>query len=194
MNSFFLKAKHWQMFSLIFVIPISLQATLVPWLVLNNYWTLALVTSLITVVLSTGTFYLWLWTIGTGLHHRLPIGVNMNLNFFKISLLYPVIYVSCLIICITLLVNQFMQGAALDSFIDPTSSILYVLIAVVVILHLTAIFCVFYTFWFSAKIIHAVRSNTPIGFSKILNEFFLLWFLPIGIWFIQPKINSIIKG
>lgn len=25
-------------------------------------------------------------------------------------------------------------------------------------------------------------------------EFFLLWFHPIGIWFIQPKVNAIVSG
>jgi hypothetical protein len=47
---------------------------------------------------------------------------------------------------------------------------------------------------FSAKAIKQNEINEELKFKDYLNEFLLIAFIPIGIWFIQPKMNKIMKN
>ncbi|MNL47293.1 hypothetical protein D3C87_1700740 [compost metagenome] len=58
-------------------------------------------------------------------------------------------------------------------------------------LHLFSIFCLIYTLYFNAKSLKAVETRKPVTFSDFAGEFFLLWFFPVGVWIIQPRINKI---
>lgn len=42
----------------------------------------------------------------------------------------------------------------------------------------------------AAKTIKTVELQKKVTFSDFAGEFFLLWFSPIGIWILQPKINK----
>jgi hypothetical protein len=35
----------------------------------------------------------------------------------------------------------------------------------------------------------SVETGKPASFSAYAAEFFAIWFFPIGVWFVQPKIN-----
>lgn len=60
-------------------------------------------------------------------------------------------------------------------------------------LHLFSMFCMFYCGYFNAKALKAVETKKPVTFSDYVGEFFLIWFFPIGIWIIQPRINKIFE-
>ena len=64
--------------------------------------------------------------------------------------------------------------------------------AIIVPVHLFAMFCIFYSLYFVAKTFKTVELQRTVTFSDFAGEFFLLWFYPIGIWIIQPKINRMI--
>jgi hypothetical protein len=61
-------------------------------------------------------------------------------------------------------------------------------------LHLFSTFSMFYIIYHAAKTIKTVNAQKQVTFSDFIEEFFLIWFFPIGIWFIQPKINAIFEG
>jgi len=42
----------------------------------------------------------------------------------------------------------------------------------------------------SRNLVMAERNN-KVKFSGFSREFFLMWFFPIGLWFIQPRINKL---
>ena len=44
----------------------------------------------------------------------------------------------------------------------------------------------------AAKTIKTVELQKKVTFSDFAGEFFLLWFSPIGIWILQPKINKFV--
>lgn len=43
----------------------------------------------------------------------------------------------------------------------------------------------------AAKTIKIVEVQKSVKFVDFAGEFFLLWFFPIGIWFLQPKIKKL---
>lgn len=46
--------------------------------------------------------------------------------------------------------------------------------------------------YFVAKTITSVEMKKESHFSDYIGDFFLIWFFPVGIWFVQPRINKII--
>lgn len=65
------------------------------------------------------------------------------------------------------------------------------LMAIIFPLHLLAMFCMFYSLYFIAKNLVMAEKNEIIEFYDFSGPFFLIWFFPIGIWFIQPRINAL---
>jgi len=57
--------------------------------------------------------------------------------------------------------------------------------------HLFSMFCLFYCLYFIAKALKTVELQRPVTFSDYAGEFFLLWFYPVGVWILQPRINQI---
>jgi len=52
-------------------------------------------------------------------------------------------------------------------------------------------FCLFYDLYFVPKSLVTVESGKQATFYDYAGPFFLKWFFPIGIWFIQPRINRL---
>lgn len=76
---------------------------------------------------------------------------------------------------------------------EPSGALIGILFAIIVPLHLFSMFCIFYSLYFVAKTFKTVELQREVSFSDFVGEFFLIWFYPIGIWFIQPKINKMIE-
>ena len=176
-----LRLKHWQLFSLIVVLPLVL--------ILSD-GTLSLspesqgsksAISILGFALSFGFLLGWFYALGTGLHAKVTSSVKLGLGIFKAAVLIPTAY--CLVVCIFMLLgvgsrsSQFhMTGAFIGAF---------------VILHLLSLASMFYLLFFVAKEMKAVEFNRSGSFSDFAGEFFLTWFWPIGIWVIQPRINKL---
>jgi hypothetical protein len=47
--------------------------------------------------------------------------------------------------------------------------------------------------YFVAKTFKTVELQREVSFSDFVGEFFMIWFYPVGIWIIQPKINKMIE-
>jgi hypothetical protein len=73
---------------------------------------------------------------------------------------------------------------------DPIFPIAFIAI---IPFHLFAVFCALYSLWFIAKCLKSVELQQAVAFSDYILEIVLIWFLPIGIWFIQPRINAIFE-
>ncbi len=72
-------------------------------------------------------------------------------------------------------------------FIDEDSSWL----AIIMPLHFLAMFCMFYNLYFAAKTIKLAELQRQVNFGDYAGEFFLMWFFPIGVWWLQPKVNRL---
>jgi hypothetical protein len=58
-------------------------------------------------------------------------------------------------------------------------------------LHLTSMVGMFYGLWFTAKQFTTYQHGRDVSFLEYSGPFFLFWFSPIGVWFLQPKVNQL---
>jgi len=88
---------------------------------------------------------------------------------------------------------SYTMNGLINSGSEPNSGLLGGIFAIIIPLHLFSMFCIFYTLYFVAKTFKTVELQREVKFSDFAGEFFLIWFYPIGIWIIQPKINKFIE-
>jgi len=188
-----LKAKHWQIFILTFGIPILFQISLMAYVfssIFNNadpnvdkifdYFQVFGIIMFLFMSIYLG----WMWAAAVGINKILREDLKLKVNRFKILFLIPLAYI--LIFSIYL---NFMMNGNEGSFVDFNPGIF----ALIIPLHLFSMGCFFYCFYFIAKTIKTAELQKEVEFSDFYGEFFLIWFFPVGIWFLQPTINKIVK-
>lgn len=121
-----------------------------------------------TIIFSFLIFF-WLWDIGTKLTKELPENVKMNVKLFKFIMLYPLLY---LVFAFFYLIIEH------DVFLP---------------LHFMAMGAFLYCMLFAAKAIKSIEMEKESSISDYMGDFFLIWFYPIGIWYLQPRIHKIIN-
>ena len=193
----FLKAKHWQLFLLKFGIPIIFQFILMGFM-LSNFSTTTnpdpveilsyMKVFPIIMVLFMAIFFGWFWSVAIGLQSKIPENLTMKLKKFKLIFFIPIIY----IFCITIFISYTMDGIIISGN-EPNVGLFGSLFAFIVPMHLFSMFCILYTLYFVAKTIKTVELQKEVKFSDFAGDFILIWFYPIGIWIIQPKINKFIE-
>lgn len=62
----------------------------------------------------------------------------------------------------------------------------------VVPMHLLAMVAIFYVLGFTAKNLILAERQSPVSFFDYSGPFFLMWFFPIGVWFVQPRVNRLV--
>lgn len=180
----FLKLKHWQLFVLLFGVSFILQIiTFSSIAITNNPKILAYIFP-ITTIIFLGLFLSWFYSMGVNFHKKLPKTVNMNLKKFKIFLIIPMVYIFFLSIYQTQMISKTISNEQPN----PTA------FALIIPIHLFSMFCIFYCMYFIAKEFKSIELQKPVTFSDFVGEFFLLWFFPIGIWILQPRINKIFES
>jgi len=122
--------------------------------------------------------------LGDSLYQKLPVGHDLKIKRFYFHLLFPGVY---------MIIVYFLFGGGYE--INQNNYHEYGgWLTVIIPLHLYAMYCMFYTIWFIAKCIATIENNRVVGFDNYAGNFFLLWFFPIGVWFIQPKVCKIFSG
>lgn len=193
----FLKAKHWQLFSLLFGIPMIFQIVMMGSLFVNlasgnaqnPLFMLGYLKFFpIMMIIFMGVFFGWFWSIAIGLQKNIPEGIKMKTTKFKVFFFIPMIYIFLISLGIGAAMSGLTSGG---NKLDP--SLLIGVMGIVFPLHLFSMFCIFYSLYFVAKTIKTVELQRETKFDDFVGEFFLMWFYPIGVWIIQPKINKMVE-
>jgi len=188
----FLKAKHWQLFLPIFGIPMLLQLIFMGIIFIGikseDGPNLALLFNYIRIfpvisILFISVFFGWFWSIGVGLDKKIPEDLKLNLGRFKLFLIIPFLYYILVLLFISIAFPSMITMIGI-----PTGTIMSIILPI----HFFAIFCMFHSLYFVAKTIKIAELKRKVTFSDFAGEFFLLWFFPIGVWIVQPKINKMI--
>ncbi|MFD0976777.1 hypothetical protein [Salinimicrobium gaetbulicola] len=196
MKNKFLNAKHWQLFVLMFGIPFLLQivASILMFLNIDSNGNpdltgmiSILISSPIIMLLYTGVFFGWFWSIGIGLQKYIPAEIKMKIKKFKVFFFIPLFY----ILFIFILIGTTFFGISIGS--NAVGGIVGKMLIFIIPMHLFSMFCMFYLLYFVSKTIKITELERPVTFSDFIGEFFMIWFFPIGIWFIQPRLNKIVS-
>lgn len=184
---------HWLIFLLVVGIPVVALMALPAVTAMaqkDTYlaMTLLTATSLLSTLLSMSILLNWLYAIGSGLQPYLPeTARSTGMGRLRLFMLMPIIYVAC--ITIYMIGFSFKRGAYLASI--PGAAFAITIMAAL-LLHLFSMFCIFYCLYVAARTLRATELKRPVTFGDFVGEFFLMWFFPVGVWIIQPRINKII--
>ena len=185
----FLKAKHWQIFMLTFGLPIILEIIAMPFMIIGNNPMVIMKIMPIMMIFFIVGFFGWFWAIAIGLQNKVPTGIKMKVKKFKVFFLIPLIYI--------ILIFGFMGfafGGILENGQQPSGGMIGGLVGIIVPLHLFSMFCIFYCLYFVSKTFKTVELQREVTFSDFAGDFFMIWFFPIGVWIVQPKINKMIEN
>ncbi len=174
----FLRAKHWQMFLLFAGVAfigdvVALASSMsAPAQSPEDFGKLGLSFGIV-MVLFMFCFLGWFWSMGSFLSSIVQPALKLNTRLFHFALVYPALYVFVFIALFQ------------SSTTNPA------LLAIIFPLHFFAMFCIFYALYFVSKSLVLAETNKPVTFYDYAGPFFLIWFFPVGVWFIQPRINRL---
>ncbi len=197
-DSIFLRAKHWQIFIPLIAIPfitMIIFSILTAFVMVNNVpnrpedvlWITYLMPFI--MLLSASVQFGWFWNVLTKLSKLIPNEVRMPIKRMKLFFFIPLVY-----FCILPLFIGFVIHNTTHDNLHPGTLINVVIAGIFIFfLHLFSMFCIFHTIYFVAKTIRSAEIQRNATFSDFTGDFFLIWFFPIGVWFIQPRINKLIQ-
>lgn len=199
MNSIFPRAKHWQLFIPAIAIPFTLMIVLIITAIMtitslenntdrpeNVLWLFYLLP--VVLILSWFVQFAWSWTVLTKLSKLVPDHVRLPIGRIKFFFVLPVIYFCCLPFYIVFVIQTVTMEKEEDLLLAALLGL------VVFIFHFLSIFCILHTFYFVAKTVKSAELQRNPSFSNFVGDFFLIWIFPVGIWFIQPRINRLIEN
>ncbi len=177
-----LTLKHWQLFGLLVGVPIVFESITIGSIISGNSGAVIYIMPVI-MILFMVLYFGWFYSLGANLYKILPESVTMSLMRFKIFLFIPVVYIIFFSVFIFGMFSRSLSG------LQPDPSMFTWIFPI----HLFSMFCIFYCLYFIAKALKAVELQRPVTFGDYAGEFFLIWFFPIGIWIIQPRINKLFE-
>jgi|HubBroStandDraft_4_1064222.scaffolds.fasta_scaffold183667_3 hypothetical protein len=166
-ETFFLRAKHWQVF-LVFCISSVAEAVALHFAPLTVSLPSALASASVIYV-----YLAWLWSMGSFLHSILPSPLRIKIPSFRFTLIYSAVYA--------------VASLAFFDHLDSARAF-----AIIFLPHLLALFCMLHNLYFVSNSLVVAETGKPTtSFFDYAGPFLLLWFFPVGIWVIQPRINRL---
>lgn len=158
----FLTAKHWQIF-------ILLSAGIA----IYNF-TIVGQPEITTVLRVTGLLISFSWQLAVGheLYNFLPAKVEMNYNLFIINW-----FVFILAYCAILIYSD-GEGATFTGW-----AALFMFYVVYALVHILI---------FPGRLLKSVEMRKKAGFTEYIETVALMFFWPVGVWFVQPRINEVV--
>ena len=212
-----LKAKHWQVFLAIFVLPaIFYLVFFISWInsiseiqhhnmqtgdltdIFGNFNYLG-----IAILLSTIPLFMYFYALGVGLQQYMPSGYSMKVKRFKWFWTVPLIFNCMAVILVFWFVSELAQNPEgtkvfFQNFEQNPKAVNPVVIAfaaiVISLLQLFVVFCTFYIYYFIGKTIKAAEIQREPKSDRYIGYCVLIWFSFIGVWFLQPTVNKIQDG
>ena len=172
----FLRARHWQLFTLfmglylvgaVFIFAGELGAA--------PKWggvSVGLIAAGALTVFWMLSFMAWIGSMGIFLNTLKEPSARLSTRWLWFALIYASIYI-------------FIFVAIFFSSNAPAAG------WGILPLHLLAMVCIFYAMYWAAKSLAMVEKPGRVSFYDCAGPLFLIWFFPLGVWFIQPKINRL---
>ena len=188
---FILYAKHWQIFSLFFLLPVLIITG-------GFFYGLDALFYVIPcgIVILVVTLYAWLWSVGK----KLLLNIDkeeLKSGLFKTLIILPLIILTIVIIFLMLfsarnLFPLFSDFTSLIQFVDFVKCF-FPFFSLFIILTVPSFFSIsiLYCSYFVANLLKQNEVKEKVKFDDFFKEFIMILFFPIGIWFLQPRINRL---
>jgi hypothetical protein len=174
---FFVTARHWQVFLLLtgsFVIAQAFgQSMIIGDGGAQAQFQQAIGPFFLMTCLIMALYLSWLWALGSFAWELARSHARPAMSRFRFALLYPIAYLPVFYLL-------FPKTGEPSGFV-----------VVIIPLHFLAMFCMFYNLYFVAKCLALAEGKRADSFYDFAGAFFLLWFFPVGIWFLQPRVNAL---
>ena len=162
-----IRLSHWQVFGYLIVVPVFFPDG-------DNRVYFDIIWGLL--------FVFWVSKVNIELYDRLPSGVDLNLNFLLINIFVPAAY----LMAIALTVGGY-------NITDENYQDYGWKVWIYLPMHFYCFFSFFYAIRFTAKAIASIEANENVDIGRYGTYMAGLFFFPVGIWWIQPKINKILR-
>ena len=166
-----LRLTNFQLLGLLIGVPFVAVIPLTFLTFLSPIWMIILVPAIL--ILWFGLYFTWHWTVGINLHKKLTQTNMLNVNIFKSLFVFMMFYLGLSIIV---------------PFLGDVSPTFF---GVYSILNFFGSLSLLYCIGFIAKILNSVELNRSAGFKDWIGDMILIMFFPLGIYFLQPRINEI---
>jgi hypothetical protein len=163
-----LKLKHWQIFLAIFGAPILFYCILSN----SDDWDPIFVYSPLIAFVFFGTLLTWFYVLATNLQTKHGDVEALEIKNFRIVLYVNLGYFALMMLG--------MLGIRLIDYSDWK-------LPLDIVSQGTYLFMV----WYISKSLKTIELHKEAQFSEYILTLILLWFVPLGIWVIQPRINKI---
>jgi hypothetical protein len=197
MISKILNASHWKLFVLTTGLPlISLIILIIYILSLDQNHRQSetpIILNLIYIIISligVATQLYWYWAVVIGLSPYMHPNTKLRLKPFYYCFFAPILLFGLYSIRELLITSQTQQLSSTESQLNLPTVQSFIILSIG---YLTTVFCLLYTWRFTAKMLKSVEMQREAIYAEYSRDFFLLWFYPVGIWFIQPRINRIVQ-
>lgn len=171
---FFLRARHWQIFLLIWGTYIAGQIVITgffPGGPVEHPWRAGFLSE---AVMAPAVMFLmgWIWSMGWFLFSISEWSLNLNIHVFRFAVVFSAI---------------FLLGALPLVLSSTPSELEFVFIPLL----LFCMCCLLYTFLFVSKTLASVEKGEALTGNEHALYFLLMFCSIIGVWLIQPKINRL---
>ncbi len=196
----FLKLKHWQLFALWVGVPLifgiflfnslAKNITIIgqdPTPYLQSIANMSIYFAIAVLIIAFIHFG-WYWSVGIKLQDKIPPDLKMKTGMFKFFLIFPYAYVIVFSSAILWLLSVF-SGLQNGDMVTPWFAFIPMFLFPI---HFFTIFCTFYCMYFTARTIKTAELQRVARMDDYIGEFFLIWFFPIGVWILQPRLNKLI--
>jgi len=183
--NFILKAKAYQIFIGILIIPMGIMWGINS-IILGVHQSILAFTSPVLLFSGTGLFVFWYYSVG-----KLAIKLGgqsskFRVPSFKFYLFFPISYFVFMgiILLLSILFNR--------DFNPMYKSVLAIIYPIMTPLLLTAFISTLYSMYYVSRALYiALYGIVPISWKDHAVLFIAIWTFPIGIWYVQPLVNGL---
>lgn len=189
-----LRLKHWQLFLLLygiyfamavyqFLIDISSFGSNEVSSFIKTIWMFSIV-SLISFAVGAW----WEWMLATGLRKKLPDEKTFNIQPFMVLFFLEVGYNA--LTQFGFVLGELIDARSIHKFLGPVVNITILDIRATTII--STLISIYFAYIFS-KLLTMVETRRDVSFGDHAGTFLLIIFFPIGVWFVQPRINKVFR-
>ncbi|RIJ36913.1 hypothetical protein [Pontibacter oryzae] len=176
---FLLRLRHWQAFLLLFILPFLLQQAILALLSVSDA-RLGPASAMLIDAIPATVFTLWMWRVGIWLFRRLPESIKITPLYFHLSTLYILLYTLLFVYTLAVVLDSVAGGTL------PLGMLILILP-----MHLFATFVYLYIVYFMARLLLSVEEQRVVDFGAYAGAYFYFLLLPLGIWFLQPRLRRL---